>query len=66
MSVMALLATRALRRDRARQVAAWGWLAHAAFDLVHEPGDGSLLPDWYPAVCAGFDVGVAWDLLAHP
>ncbi|WP_244931019.1 hypothetical protein [Nocardioides sp. W7] len=65
-AAMGFVAALAVRRDRANQVAAGGWLAHAAFDLIHDPGGGSLIPRWYPALCAGFDVGVAWDLLAKP
>lgn len=41
------------------RVIAGGWLAHAAFDLAHERGSSSRLPRWYPALCAGYDVGVA-------
>jgi hypothetical protein len=48
----------AARGHRVRRVAAAGWLAHAGFDLLHDRGDGSLLPDWYPAACAGYDA--AW------
>ncbi|MFC5727555.1 MULTISPECIES: hypothetical protein [Nocardioides] len=65
MAATGLVAALALRSGRAGQVAASGWLAHAVFDLTHEPGSGSLFPAWYPAVCAGFDVGVAWDLLTE-
>lgn len=35
------------------------WLAHAVFDLAHDSMvDGAAVPDWYPAVCIGFDVAV--------
>lgn len=65
-AAMAAATALAARSDRATRVTAWGWLAHAAFDLVHDPGRDSRLPGWYPALCAGFDAGVAWDLLARP
>lgn len=55
MSVVAGLA----RGPRVRRVAAAGWLAHAAFDLAHDRGPGSRLPDWYPAACAGYDAAYA-------
>ena len=42
-----------------RRILAAGWLAHAGFDAVHHRNSSSHLPDWYPAVCAGFDVAVA-------
>lgn len=38
---------------------AGGWLAHAVFDRAHDRGASSRLPQWYPALCAGYDVGVA-------
>jgi len=65
-AAMAAVTALGTRSDRATRVIAWGWLAHAAFDVVHDPGRDSRLPDWYPALCAGFDAGVAWDLLARP
>jgi uncharacterized membrane protein YfcA len=65
-AVMAAATALAARSDRSTRVTASGWLAHAAFDLVHDPGRDSRLPGWYPALCAGFDAGVAWDLLARP
>jgi len=49
----------AARGERGRRIAAAGWLAHAAFDLMHDRGDDSLLPDWYPAACAGYDAAYA-------
>ena len=35
------------------------WVGHAVFDRVHERGEASLLPRWYPALCAGYDLGMA-------
>jgi hypothetical protein len=35
------------------------WVGHAVFDRVHERGEASLLPGWYPALCAGYDLGMA-------
>lgn len=46
------------------RLAAAGWLAHAVFDLVHDRGTGSRLPDWYPAACAGYDAAYAVVLVA--
>lgn len=43
----------------AARLTAGGWLAHAIFDQGHDRGASSRLPQWYPALCAGFDVGVA-------
>ena len=49
----------------ARLLAA-GWVGHAVFDLVHDGGPHSRIPPWYPALCAGYDVGVAARLLQRP
>ena len=35
------------------------WVGHAVFDRVHEHGEASSLPRWYPALCAGYDLGMA-------
>jgi hypothetical protein len=48
---------------RARNLVAAGWAAHALFDLVHDGGDASLIPTWYPAMCAGYDLAVAGRLV---
>ena len=50
----------AVRDDR---VLAAGWASHALFDAVHHGGHDSLIPDWYPAACAGYDLAVAGVLL---
>ena len=50
----------------ARAVTAAGWLLHAAFDQVHERGTRSRLPNWYPALCAGYDVAMAAMLSRAP
>lgn len=47
----------------ARATVAVGWIAHAAFDNLHDRGPTSRLPDWYPAACAGYDVALAGLLL---
>jgi len=52
------------RRTRGRQLLAFGWAAHALFDAVHHRGETSLVPEWYPAVCAGYDVATAAAILA--
>jgi hypothetical protein len=36
------------------------------FDLFHPRGDGSRLPDWYSAACAGYDIGMAAALASDP
>ncbi len=46
-----------------RTVVATGWAAHVLFDALHEGGEDSLIPDWYPALCAGYDLAVAGRLL---
>ncbi|MCB9762056.1 MAG: hypothetical protein H6741_00220 [Alphaproteobacteria bacterium] len=36
-----------------------GWLAHGLWDfLLHPGGHPGYVPDWYPAVCLGFDLAV--------
>jgi peptidoglycan/LPS O-acetylase OafA/YrhL len=45
------------------RVVAAGWVAHALFDLVHDTGEHSRIPGWYPAFCAGYDLGVTAILL---
>jgi hypothetical protein len=47
------------RPARRRQLVAAGWLAHAGFDAAFVPHDGSRIPAWYPAMCAGYDVALA-------
>ncbi|MGH8999827.1 MAG: hypothetical protein ACRDY7_10615 [Acidimicrobiia bacterium] len=49
-----------------RRVVATGWAAHALFDLFHRRGKRSLIPDWYPAACAGYDLALAALLLSRP
>ncbi len=48
---------------KARNVVAAGWAAHAMFDMVHDGGRDSLIPSWYPAMCAGYDLAVAGRLV---
>ncbi|HYH52305.1 MAG TPA: hypothetical protein VEG38_22400 [Acidimicrobiia bacterium] len=57
----------AARRPPRQQTAivAAGWACHAAFDLTHRRGPHSCIPDWYPAVCAGYDVALAALLAAR-
>jgi len=45
-------------RPRATRVLAAGWASHALFDAAHDHDQGSRLPRWYPAFCAGFDLVV--------
>jgi hypothetical protein len=59
-------ASRDSRTSRAARAAvAAGWVGHAAFDNLHDRGPTSRLPDWYPAVCAGYDVALAALLLRN-
>lgn len=62
---MATVVAAARRTTKPEVVTAAGWLAHAGFDAVHDAGEGSRLPGWYPAFCAGYDAAVAADLLVH-
>jgi hypothetical protein len=48
---------------KARNVVAAGWAAHAVFDMFHDGGRDSLIPSWYPAMCAGYDLAVAGRLV---
>ena len=54
----------AARRPRpwATRLLAAGWASHALFDAVHGHDDGSRLPRWYPALCAGYDLVVCGHL----
>lgn len=39
---------------------ALGWAAHSAWDLLlHGQAGAAFVPEWYPAVCAGFDLALA-------
>lgn len=58
-TVVTLIAARRLPVTVARPLTAAAWAAHAAFDHLHERGDTSILPSWYPALCAGYDLGLA-------
>ncbi len=59
----AVLAVAAARSRRRAPVLAAGWASHALFDAVHDRSASSLLPDWYPAFCAGYDVAMGAALL---
>jgi hypothetical protein len=48
---------------RRRAVLGAAWASHALFDNVHDSGPGGRLPDWYPDVCAGYDLAFAGALL---
>lgn len=63
-SAVVIAAAAALPARKAHVAVALAWLSHAAFDAVyhHEPAD-TALPDWYPALCAGYDVGLGGALL---
>jgi hypothetical protein len=45
-----------------------GWAAHAAWDaLLHaHAGATPFVPDWYPAICAGFDLTLAAYVALRP
>jgi len=49
--------------QQARRIVAAGWAAHALFDVAHDGGADSLIPSWYPAMCAGYDLAVAGRLV---
>jgi hypothetical protein len=51
---------------QARRLLAGGWLAHAAVDWTHQRLHGSAVPEWYPAMCLGFDVAFAGATLTQP
>jgi hypothetical protein len=65
-SALAASVARGAADLRTRGALAAGWSAHAAFDMLHDSGDDSRIPAWYPALCAGYDLGVAGCLLAKP
>jgi hypothetical protein len=58
-TVGAFVAGRHLSDRVSLPLTAAAWVGHAVFDRVHERGEASLLPDWYPALCAGYDLGMA-------
>lgn len=60
-----LLAILAAGRSTAtgRRLLALGWAAHALFDVGQGPSEDSRLPGWYPALCAGYDLALAGQLL---
>jgi hypothetical protein len=45
------------------RILAAGWAAHAVFDAAHDCGEDSLIPSWYPALCAGYDLVIAASLV---
>jgi hypothetical protein len=48
----------------ARWLLGVGWMCHALFDLAFGHGSSTWrLPQWYPALCAGFDVAYGARLL---
>jgi hypothetical protein len=53
-----------LPADQQRKAVAGAWASHALFDALHRRGSRSLIPGWYPATCAGFDLALAGLLLA--
>ena len=60
------LSSAAARNPDTAAAAKWlaaGWTAHAAFDFAHDGGEHSLIPAWYPALCAGYDLATAAKLL---
>ncbi|MDQ5809035.1 MAG: hypothetical protein M3320_10195 [Actinomycetota bacterium] len=52
-----------LPRPRANRLLAAGWASHALFDAAHGHDEGSRLPRWYPALCAGYDLVVCGHLV---
>jgi hypothetical protein len=54
-SLLALLARRG-----SREALIVGWAVHPAWDvLIHEVLRASFVPEWYPALCVGFDLSLA-------
>lgn len=49
-------------RPQASRLLAAVWASHALFDVAHGHDEGSRLPRWYPAWCAGYDLVVAGHL----
>ena len=58
----AIVARRAAHSRGGSRLLAGGWAAHALFDAMHHRSESSLLPDWYPAACAGYDLAIAASL----
>lgn len=58
-AVVVLIGALTLPKRWAAALTASGWIAHATFDKTHDRGTSSRLPGWYPALCAGYDIGVA-------
>jgi hypothetical protein len=48
-----------LPQPRASRLLATAWASHALFDAAHGHDEGSRLPRWYPAVCAGYDLALS-------
>jgi hypothetical protein len=61
--VLAVLASSTGIGASASRVIAAGWASHALFDLVHATDEHTRLPNWYPAMCAGYDIAAAALLL---
>jgi len=59
MTAGVFVAARNLSDQISVPLTAAGWVGHAVFDRVHDRGEASLLPGWYPAACAGYDLGMA-------
>lgn len=59
--VTGLAATR--ESAAARRLLAGGWVAHTLYDVLQGPSPDSRLPRWYPALCVGFDVALAAQLV---
>jgi len=65
LAVFAAVAWLGLKGGRPLLLLAFGWAAHAAWDLLLHAGAATpFVPGWYPPVCAGFDLAVAGYLAA--
>ncbi|MEL6461048.1 MAG: DUF6010 family protein [Cyanobacteria bacterium J06636_27] len=43
---------------------AMGWLIHPAWDLFIDNHNSTIfVPHWYPIVCIGYDIAIAWYLV---
>ncbi len=57
------LAASRLNSTAGRQLVAAGWASHVLFDTLQGASEDSRLPGFYPALCAGYDVAYAAQLV---
>lgn len=49
-----------------RRLVAAGWASHVLFDTLQGASEDSRLPGLYPALCAGYDIAYAAQLVRRP